>query len=365
MKILIAYASVGAGHFKAAQALRLYIREKFPDIELKFVDVLDEAGPLYRAFYSQSYSFLVEHLQSVWGFIFWATGLEPVRRLILPAVSIFDSLNSRDFVNLLIRENPDIIISTHFLTSSLAASLKAHGRIASRIICVVTDLDVHPFWVYKGVDLYIVATESSRQRLLGSGIRESAIKVCGIPIEPKFILEYDRSSLCEKLGIRKDAFTVLLMTGSFGLGPLERIAKMLAGEVQVLVVSAGNSGLYERLKKKGLSGVFAYGFVDNIHELMAVSDLIITKPGGLTVSEILSMELPPVFIFTVPGQEAQNAAILKKCGIGLSPRSLRELKRRVLYYRDHPQEIEKVRENIRKIKKTDTLGEICSCCMRR
>jgi processive 1,2-diacylglycerol beta-glucosyltransferase len=98
---------------------------------------------------------------------------------------------------------------------------------------------------------------------------------------------------------------------------------------------------------------------------MAVSDLIITKPGGLTVSEVLSMELAPIFIFTVPGQEARNAAILKKYGIGVSPRSLKEVGMVTLYYRDHPQDLEKVRENIRRIKKIDTLGEICACCMRR
>ncbi|MEK9169393.1 MAG: glycosyltransferase, partial [Patescibacteria group bacterium] len=136
----------------------------------------------------------------------------------------------------------------------------------------------------------------TKNRLLHMGIEEQRIKEFGIPSAPGFLKIQDREQIAKKLGIEAKKFTMLVMTGSFGVGPLEEIAGSLCADAQVLVVCGRNKTLFKRLEKKNLSNVLAFGFINNPEELMAVSDVIITKPGGLSIAELLNMELFPIFI---------------------------------------------------------------------
>jgi processive 1,2-diacylglycerol beta-glucosyltransferase len=360
MKILIAYASAGSGHFKAAQALYDYIKEECPQISLRLTDVLEKANPLFRFFYSRGYSFLVRHLILLWRLFFWLTnfkGLRPVTRL---AGCIFNRLNTQGFVRFLIQDNPDFIISTHFLPAELSANLKRAKKIKSRLVTIITDFGVHPFWISDATDIYVVACEFTKRQLLLEGVAENRIKGLGIPIEEKFLKQYDRKYLSNKLNIDGNKFTVLIMTGSFGLGPLEEIVNALYRDVQILVVCANNKKLYARLTYRNLTDVKVFGLVDNVQELMAVSDIIITKPGGLSISEVLNMELAPVFISSIPGQEECNARILKGYGIGLIPESIKDIKNIVLDLKNHQYKLKNIRDNIKRIKKPDALREICN-----
>jgi processive 1,2-diacylglycerol beta-glucosyltransferase len=171
-------------------------------------------------------------------------------------------------------------------------------------------------------------------------------------------LAYNREALCGKLGLDKNKFTVLLITGSFGIGNIEGIVNALCLDYQVLVVCAGNKRLYEKLKRKNYPQVRVFGFIDNIQELMAVSGLIITKPGGLTVSEALAMELPPIFISAIPGQEDGNIKALATYGVGLKPGDIEELKSLVEEYKSCPERAEIIKQGIREIKKPFACEEL-------
>ena len=113
---------------------------------------------------------------------------------------------------------------------------------------------------------------------------------------------------------------MLVVTGSFGIGPIEEIVQLLCNDYEVLAVCARNKRLFGRLKARAYPHTHVFGFVENIDELMTVSDVIITKPGGLTISESLCMDLIPLFIAAIPGQESMNVEVLQNAGIGSSDR---------------------------------------------
>jgi processive 1,2-diacylglycerol beta-glucosyltransferase len=358
MKIIITYVSAGAGHRKAAEAIYSYFKTRLQDVDIRLVDVLQKSTPGFREFYLRSYSFLVNYALFLWAFGFWITGRKLFCGFFKRLNLFIDRLNLPALFSLLIQENPDLVISTHFLPSEIVACLKAEGKIQSRLITVVTDFGLHPFWIYPGTDTYAVAAQSTREKLKGYGIPPDNIRVTGIPIAPQFLKLYDRHQICAKLGIDAKKFTALVVTGSFGIGPIEAITDLLHNDVQMLVVCARNTKLYARLQAKQYLKVKIFGFVNNIEELMAASDLIITKPGGLGVSELLAMELAPIFICAIPGQESENAKTLAGCGIGLSLKEPAKIKAAILDYLHHPDKLSEIKGRIRSIKKPDAVKEL-------
>jgi processive 1,2-diacylglycerol beta-glucosyltransferase len=360
MKILITYAATGAGHFKAAEALYSYFKDSCKQIDTRLIGILDKAAPFYRFTCNYGYLFLVKYAPLIWSWLFLLTYNRALRRFIRPILSIINYLNTRDFSRFLIEEKFDFIVSTHFLASEISGQLKKRKKINSKVITVITDFGVHPFWVCEGIDTYIAASTPTRQQLILEGVEEERIKALGIPISQKFLKQYDRFALCKKFGLGQDKFTVLITTGSFGIGPVEEIVDLLYKDAQVLAVCAHNKSLYERLRSKGYPGVYVFGFIDNIQELMAVSDIIIAKPGGLTISESLSMGLFPVFIAAIPGQETENINVLSEYDLGIYIRDAASVKDAILDFKSHPEKLRIRKENIYKIKKTDTLREICN-----
>src|SRR4030042_2821818 len=330
MKILVTHASVGAGHEASASAIYDYFKQRKPQLDIKIIDVLEYSHPLFKYCYIGAYSFLITYAPSIWKLGFLLTGNKYLRPFTWPIISALDRLNTRRLRRLLIQDSPDIIISTHFLSSQICAGLKKSGKIKSKLATVITDYAIHPLWLSHRTDYYIVALGVTKQLLIREGVRENIIKDMGIPVSPKFSARYEKAGLLQKLGLEKNKFTVLVVTGSFGVGPIRQIVNLLYKDAQLLVVCAKNKKLYRKLKEKNFSGVRIYGYVDNMQELMYVSDMIVTKPGGLTISEILNMELIPVFIYPIPGQETGNVSVLKKYGVGLSPRNIKEIRNIVL-----------------------------------
>lgn len=357
MKVVIAYASAGAGHFKAAQALYNHLK---PDtnLQLRLIDVLDQSRPSFKNFYHSGYDLVVKHLPSFWAACFFITHTKILRAIAKRIDLVINRTNVKKFSQFLVELNPDYIVSTHFLPSEIAAHLKKKNRIQSKIFTVITDFGVHSFWVAQGTDRYFVACDFTKAELVKEGVSVYDIQVSGIPVDYKFLQSISRKDVCAKLGLDAARFTAVVMTGSFGIGPLEEIVDILHKDIQMLVVCAKNRKLYLRLKNKDYPSVKVFAFIDNIEELMAVSDVIITKAGGLTISEFLAREVVPVFISAIPGQEKQNIRVLASYGIGQQVKTTLAVKRIVLDYKEHPQELAKARQRIQKLKKTFAAEEL-------
>ncbi len=358
MKIIIAYASAGAGHRKAAEALYHHFKKADPSIDLRIIDVLKKANPLFKNIYRYGYHFLVSHIMWLWGALFWLTSLMSFNSIIKPLSLLISRINADRFVAFLISEQPDVIISTHFLPAELAAYLKRASKINSKIVTVITDFGIHPFWVLTGIDLYIVASSFTKGELLNYGVKESCISEFGIPVPLEFTKRYDKEALREKLGLARNKLNVLITTGSFGIGPIDKIVESLYQDFQLIVVCANNKQLYKRLKRKNYPNVLLFGFINNIPELMAITDIVIAKPGGLTTSELLNMELVPVFICPIPGQETMNISALAKFGIGKFASDVADIREIVFDYKAHPEKLTEVKERIRRIKKPNANQDI-------
>lgn len=351
MKVFVVYASAGAGHCKSAEAIYDYFKKKNPVIDIRLIDALDYSSIWFKYIYVNGYALLVRYAPWLWGWAYQLTYIKLLCPLLYQLHFLINKLQTAKFANLLIGENPDFIISTHFLPAATISYLKVKRQITSRSITVITDFGLHPFWLSKGTDIYIVASEFNRQQLLLNGVGQDKIKVLGIPIHEKFLLKYERSSLLKKFNLDPGRFNVLVVTGSFGVGPIEKIVDLLYADVQMLVVCARNKGLFVRLQKKNYPHLKVFGFVDNIEELMAVSDIIITKPGGLTISEFLSMGLVPLFICAIPGQETANVEALKIQGIGSKPGNPVQIRDAVLDYKANSEKLKNIKSNIAKAKR--------------
>jgi len=360
MKIIITHASAGAGHKRCAEAIYECIKKRCPSADIQLIDVLSKSSSFFKITYIWGYSFLVRYLVWLWGFFFWITEVKFLRPLSKKIAYFANSISTVNFKKFLVSENADYVISTHFLPSEVTASLKRKNKIKSKLMTVITDFGVHPFWLNAETDQYVVASELTKKELVKKGVGERRVEVFGIPIDQKFSQNFDKKALCQKLNLNSNSFTVLIMTGSFGVGPLEEIAELLCKDVQVLVVCAANKKLYSRLKNKRLPNVAVFGYIDNTEELMAVSDCLITKPGGLSIAEALNMELVPIFISAIPGQEEENTRVLGEYGIGLKPKTVTDIKNIILNFKNDPNELSRIKGLIRNVKKPCAEKEICN-----
>jgi processive 1,2-diacylglycerol beta-glucosyltransferase len=357
MKILIIHASAGAGHRRAAEALRNGFQGSSHNVTL--VDALDYTSPFFKRMYGGMYAFLITKLPAVWGFAFYLIDIPVARPLIRLVRRIYNAINAGKLHQFLIEENFDYIFSTHFLPNEVASALKREGQIRSEIISIITDYDVHSIWLAEGIDHYCVASDWTKKKLLTMGIRENCISITGIPTDPKFALKRDKKILCQAIGSRDDLFTVLVATGSFGIGPIERIIKHLEG-FQVLVVCGHNTALYERLKAHASDLIKIFGLVNNMDELMAISNAMVTKPGGLSISEALVSGLPLIFFSAIPGQETHNIRVLKTYGIGISDCSVEEIARELKTLKSSPELYTNMVDKINNLAKPGAVKDIIS-----
>ncbi len=355
-KVFLVYASAGAGHQKAAEALYQYLKDNHPEFELKIIDLLDYAPALFRLLYSRGYIFLISKLPWLWYLLYRISAFSANNKIF----AYLDYLTASPFVALLEREAPEAVISTHFLASSILTVFKNKNPARKiKLAAIVTDYNLHPLWIGKGVDLYIAACDFVREELLRRNIPSDKIRACGIPAKEKFYRQELRKQMAAKYGIKDAVFTVLIITGAVGLGPIEEIVRALAGEpVQLLVVCGKNKRLYQRLAGLDLPLVRPFPLIDYVDELMSVSDAVLTKAGGLTITESLAKGLPMVFFSNIPGLESANARVLSENGCAFDTAGIEEIRQRVLSLKNNPALYEETVSRVLRFRKEQTLTYI-------
>ncbi|MBL8228033.1 MAG: UDP-N-acetylglucosamine 2-epimerase [Bryobacterales bacterium] len=335
MKVLIATVTAGAGHLQAANALHEVWTEARPQDEVAKEDVLDYTSRLFRKAYSEGYVKMVERAPELYAAFFSRTDDARLMRKWTRTRRTLSLLQAQKFVRYLKRSDPDLILCPHFLPLEIVGYLRSHSKGDRRpyCVCIVTDFEAHAFWIEPCVDLYCVATEETKGRLIARGVPEDAIVVTGIPVAKKFSQPIDQSAVRRTLGIRDDLPTILVLSGGFGMGPVASILSALdtvKAEFQTLVVCGRNPDLRQQIAPLDRSHpTRVLGFAGNMQELMAVADLIVTKPGGLTSSETLAMGRPMLIVNPIPGQEAANADFLLERGVAIKVNSLDDIASRV------------------------------------
>ena len=318
-KILIIYATAGIGHKKASMAVKKALDEMNPkDTEVTMIDALDYTNAFFKWSYLQSYLFMVNKLPTFWGILYYLTDNRYINMVVAKIRRFSNWMNSGKLVKYINQTKPDVIISTHFFASEVVGDMKKCPECGVRLITVVTDYRLHAWWVAKYTDSYVVANEDAKEDFVEWKVSPEKIRVLGIPVEPVFAKKLDRKAIFEKTGLKDGIFTVLVIGGGFGVGPIEGIVNEVgksSAKVQMAVVCGHNDGLVRRIEeiKPSLScDIKALGFIDNVYEYMEISDILISKSGGITVSESLAKGLPMIVIAPIIGQETRNCDFIVK-----------------------------------------------------
>jgi processive 1,2-diacylglycerol beta-glucosyltransferase len=320
-RILVLSASVGAGHMRAAQAVELALRELAPDAEVRNLDVLTLTNAAFRKVYGEAYLDLVNKAPHVLGYFYdlmdrprRANSRRDKLRL---AVA---TLNLRKLCDALECGEWDAIVNTHFLPAELIAAMRRKRTIRTPQATVTTDFETHRLWANEPCDLYTTATDEGRLYLGHWGVDGRKVRVTGIPIHPVFAKEKPRAECLKRQGLGGDRPVVLQLSGGFGVGPVEQLfGALLAVEVplEIVAVAGKNAKVKEKLAKVAVPArhrVHVLGFTDQIDELMAAADLVVSKPGGLTTSETLARGAAMAIVNPIPGQESRNSDFLLENG---------------------------------------------------
>ncbi|MBF8293941.1 MAG: hypothetical protein HW389_486 [Bacteroidetes bacterium] len=324
--ILILSTSGGAGHARAAEALVQATRSAEFSVRAEHYDCLDFTSKAFKRLYSQSYLSMVNHLPELWGYLYSQAERKQYSKRGL--LSVFDHFNYQRYLTELSRLKPDAIICTHFLPYISISERARRKDISAPFFAVTTDFDVHQLWVDKIISHYYVFQEESAWQLSAKGVPAEKISVTGIPVGTEFTSTTEKRVARQKLELPTGRFTVLLLSGGFGVGRVEeiveRVSNLLASfrrhSFNLLVVCGRNERLRIDLEKRGFPhNIHAsiFGYVSNIHDLMDAANILVSKSGGLTSAEAMAKHLPMIIVDPIPGQETRNASIILERGAGL------------------------------------------------
>ena len=293
MRLLIATITAGGGHLQAAAALEEAWLQTRPQDKVQRLDLLTLFSPLHRKIYAEGYVKLVAHAPELWGMVFKKMDNPKLVRKLARWKNAFGSNSARKFARFVKEFAPSAVLCTHYLPVELLGGLrKKWSGPPPLTVSIVTDFEAHALWMDAHVDLYCVAAEETKARLVARGAPAAQVLATGIPISAKFSGPVDSAAVRKQYGLRDDLPILLVLSGGFGMGPVGAILMALdriERPFQTLVVAGRNDLLRRDLAAQDRRHpTRVLGFVTNMHELMAIADLLVTKPGGLTTSEALA-----------------------------------------------------------------------------
>lgn len=341
-KILLLSVSAGAGHTRAAEAIRCRVDPSDGDVTLVHLDAMNFVTPLLRKIYTVFYIFLANKAPLLCGLLYQIGDRANAGGRMQNARRWLERRNAGALIREVAALRPDAIICTHFLPAEILSHLIARGQLDCPVWVQVTDFDLHRMWIHGHMAGYFAANDEVAFRMRAKGIAADAIHVTGIPIMPAFSRQPGRAVCAREFGLDPKIRTLLLMGGGDGLGKLQTMATRLLeldADFQLIVLAGKNTEALIALQKLALAypgRLLPCGFTNQVERLMACADLVITKTGGLTTSECLAMGLPIIANAPIPGQEERNADFLLEQGAALKAFDWPTLEYRILYLLAHP-----------------------------
>ncbi|NLK87525.1 MAG: UDP-N-acetylglucosamine--LPS N-acetylglucosamine transferase [Clostridiaceae bacterium] len=320
MNILFLTASTGGGHVKAAQALMEHMERRIPGCRTKLVDALKYISPAVDRLITGTYLQTIRRAPYIYGSLY---SLSEKDEVLTDLVKAFNSILAPRLLRIFLDESPDAVVCTHTIPLQIVCRLKKTGLVQIPVAGIVTDYTNHYFWKLDEADAFIVPHECIRSDMAGMGIRKDRIYPLGIPVSSQFT-DSNVSSGSTGYKIPDKRPVILLMGGSLGLCNMRAVfASLLALDKEISIIAV--TGHNEKLKKEleELSSVSAtpaavLGYTHIISKLMDAASIIITKPGGVTISEALVKRLPILIMDPIPGQEERNAEFLTGSGAALN-----------------------------------------------
>ncbi len=345
-RILFLTTSVGSGHKRAAEAVQAALDAvSRKPLKTQTDTYFDYFLPAAEKVAAKVYVKTIQLMRQVLKYVYSHQRKEFNRKpaghfLSIPLIKKYEKA-IRSF-------NPDAIVCTQALSSRFTSILKENGKISAPLIAVVTDFDIHPYWFNEHVDRFIVPTDEIKKEFTAFGIAADKVYAFGIPIHPVFSKRQNKAVLKKKMGLIENLPVILIMGGGWGLGPIKKAVLHLnkSGTNLQLIVTAGKNRALKRELDKILHKLKVplkvYGYVSNIDELMEVSDIAVTKPGGLISSELLAKGLPAILVDVIPGQEEANSEYLISKGAACKIEKINQLQDTIQGLLENPARLEQM-----------------------
>ena len=373
MKILIFYASYGGGHLNAAKSIHEYLKDSYKNIEVELIDCMKYVNKTIEKVTTKAYNEMAKKVPWAWGRIYSDSQKGPLAHI----TSRSNKFMAIKLLKLLREKQPDLIISTHPFGSQMCSYLKRKGKIHAKIATIMTDFAPHDQWLVGSdyTDYYFVAHENMKKYLKKKGIPASKIFATGIPLSSRFLKSYDKENILTELNLKSGKKTILFFGGGkFGLGKTRTI-EIFEGfvqyctDMQIIAIAGKNEKMkmaFEKIVSKynRKDSILVFEYTSQIPEFMSISDLVVTKPGGLTTTESLASHLPMVIINPIPGQEEENAKFLEKNGIAIWIKKEDNVTEVLENLFSNSKKLENMKENTKKLAKLHSTQDICDILLK-
>lgn len=365
-KILIMYATYGTGHRSIANYVEDYF-SKSGNYEIMKLDILDFSSWPFGKFTDKFYNTVISKVPILWDIIYRTTDNKIVG---VPTAKLQAQVVSNKKIKKVIKEfNPDLVIATHFTAATYISKLKKNGEIHAHLISVVTDYKAHQLWLdaYKSEDALVVNSIEEKRALVKKGISPKIIKTFGIPVSTQYTAKlYDKVELMKKFKY-DGTKPIILFYGGGGNGNTASLPYLLTLiqtkiDAEVIFVCGKNQTLKEKaeamVRRYGCNKIKVLGFITNGPEYMTVADFVITKPGGITVTECLCFKKPMVLIKSTGGQEKDNYRFLTKKGYAINATWILVFRHALKVLCSNNGVLENMNKNLDKINKEESMQKL-------
>ena len=370
MNILLFYASYGSGHLSAATAIEQYIRENYPDAKTLKIDCVEYINKSINKISTSAYKSIILKTPVLWGQVYKLLKNDTI----LDITQFSNRFMAKKIFTLFEDFEPDLVISCHPLGGQITSFLKSHKKTNCKLATVMTDFASHKQWLIGKdyTDYFFVSNIEMKTSLISEGIYPNKIYVSGIPISPNFYKNYDKENIYKSLNIEKNKTNIIFFGGgSLGLSSSSNIQAILTSLLQatdeshqIIIISGKNQKLYNDFQKTinntyHKSQIKLIDFTTELPELLPITSFVITKPGGLTITECISTNVPIILINPIPGQEKENAQYIADNKMGIWIKATKPTSEYFQEIFNDTKLIEEIKENQKKYSHINSTKNIC------
>lgn len=370
MNILLFYASYGSGHLSAATAIEQYIRENYPDAKTLKIDCVEYINKSINKISTSAYKSIILKTPILWGQVYKLLKNDTI----LDITQFSNRFMAKKIFTLFEDFEPDLVISCHPLGGQITSFLKSHKKTNCKLATVMTDFASHKQWLIGKdyTDYFFVSNIEMKTSLISEGIYPNKIYVSGIPISPNFYKNYDKENIYKSLNIAKNKKNIIFFGGgSLGLSSSSNIQAILTSLLQatdelhqIIIISGKNQKLYNDFQKTinntyHKSQIKLIDFTTELPELLPITSFVITKPGGLTITECISTNVPIILINPIPGQEKENAQYIADNKMGIWIKASKPTSEYFQEIFNDTKLIEEIKENQKKYSHINSTKNIC------
>ena len=370
MNILLFYASYGSGHLSAATAIEQYIRENYPDAKTLKIDCVEYINKSINKISTSAYKSIILKTPVLWGQVYKLLKNDTI----LDITQFSNRFMAKKIFTLFEDFEPDLVISCHPLGGQITSFLKSHKKTNCKLATVMTDFASHKQWLIGKdyTDYFFVSNIEMKTSLISEGIYPNKIYVSGIPISPNFYKNYNKENIYKSLNIEKNKKNIIFFGGgSLGLSSSSNIQAILTSllqatdeSYQIIIISGKNQKLYNDFQKTinntyHKSQIKLIDFTTELPELLPITSFVITKPGGLTITECISTNVPILLINPIPGQEKENAQYIADNKMGIWIKTNKPTSEYFQEIFNDTKLIEEIKENQKKYSHINSTKNIC------